>query len=167
MCETRHSIVDWVCSKTEILLASLRTRNQLQEESCVSLEAEHLFAVSWMCEKQSSVSHSSTESKIISLDAGLRMDGLPALDLWDMEIEVLRSTNNYVQPSHASHQETGADLDSKAKTQKVKRRQKVDQLSDVDYVPTNTHSCHNESQLHIFEDNEAVINMIITGRSLL
>ena len=120
-----------------------------------------------MCEKQSSVSHISTESEIISLDAGLRMYGLLALDLWDMEIEVLRSTSNNVQPSHASHQETGAVLDSKANTQKVKRRQKVDQLSDVDYVPTNTHSCHNESQLHIFEDNEAVINMIITERSLL
>ena len=48
--------------------------------------------VSWMCKKQSSVSH--TESEIISLDAGLRMDWLPALDLWDMVIEVLRSTNN-------------------------------------------------------------------------
>ena len=33
-----------------------------------------------MCKKQMSVSHSSTESEIISLDAGLRMDGLPALD---------------------------------------------------------------------------------------
>ena len=42
-----------------------------------------LVPVSWMCKKQSSVSHSSTESEIISLDAGLRMDGLPALDLWD------------------------------------------------------------------------------------
>ena len=38
--------------------------------------------VKLMCEKQTSVSHSSTESEIISLDAGLRMDGLPALDLW-------------------------------------------------------------------------------------
>ena len=50
--------------------------------------------LSWMCKKQTSVSHSSTGSEIISLDAGLRMDGLLALDLWDMVIEVLRSTNN-------------------------------------------------------------------------
>ena len=34
-----------------------------------------------MCKKQTSVSHSSTEFKIISLDAGLRIDGLPALGL--------------------------------------------------------------------------------------
>ena len=35
---------------------------------------------SWMCKKQTSVSHSSTESEIISLDTGLRLDGLPALE---------------------------------------------------------------------------------------
>ena len=43
MWETRHSIVDWVCCKTQNLLATLRTRNQPHEETCVSLEAEHLF----------------------------------------------------------------------------------------------------------------------------
>ena len=30
----------------------------------------------------SSVLHSGAESEIISLDAGLRMDGLPALQVW-------------------------------------------------------------------------------------
>ena len=105
-----------------------------------------------MCKKQTSVSHSSTESGIISLDACLRMDGLLALDLRDMVIEVLRSTNNKVQPKHANHQETVAGLDSKTKTQHVKRRQKVDQLSDVDCPPTHTRSSRNESHLYIFED---------------
>ena len=42
-----------------------------------------------MCKKQTSVSHSSTESEIISLDAGLRLDGIPALDLWDLIVLVL------------------------------------------------------------------------------
>ena len=41
----------------------------------------HTFVpISWMCKKQTSVSHSSTESEIISLDAGLRLDGIPALE---------------------------------------------------------------------------------------
>ena len=31
--------------------------------------------ISWICKKQTSVSHGSTESEIISLDVGLRMDG--------------------------------------------------------------------------------------------
>ena len=50
----------------------------------------HTFVpISWMCKKQTSVSHSSTESEIISLDAGLRMNGIPALDLCDLILTVL------------------------------------------------------------------------------
>ena len=41
-----------------------------------------------------------------------------------------------------------------------KRKQNVDQFSDVDYVPTNTHSSQGESQLYICEDNEAVIRWL-------
>ena len=48
----------------------------------------------WMCKKQTSVSHSSTEAEVISLDAGLRMDGIPALDLWELVIEVFHSSPN-------------------------------------------------------------------------
>ena len=42
-----------------------------------------------MCKKQTAVFHSSTESEIISLDTGLRLDGLPALELWDLIVSVL------------------------------------------------------------------------------
>ena len=48
---------------------------------------------------------------------------------------------------------------SKTKTQHVTRKLKVD------HVPTKTHSSQGESQLYIFEDNEAVIKMMIKGRS--
>ena len=55
----------------------------------------HTFVpISWMCKKQTSVSHSSTESEIISLDAGLRMDGIPALDLWDLIVTVLHGNTH-------------------------------------------------------------------------
>ena len=47
----------------------------------------HTFVpTSWMCKKHTAVSHSSTEAEVISLDAGLRMDGIPALTLWDLVI---------------------------------------------------------------------------------
>ena len=53
----------------------------------------HTFVpISWMCKKQTSVSHSLTGSEIISLDAGLRLDGIPALDLWDLTVSVLGNT---------------------------------------------------------------------------
>ena len=118
-----------------------------------------------MCKKQTAVSDNSTESEIISLDAGLRMGWMPALDLWYTVIEILRSTNNNVQPKHTSHQEIGADLDSKTKAQHVKRKQQIEQLNEVDYVPhQHTHSSQGESQLCIFQDNEAVIKMIIVEK---
>ena len=63
-----------------------------------------------MCKKQTSVSHTSTEPEITSLDAGLRTDGLPALDLWDVVIDVLRSINNaktLTKPGFGNRYETG------------------------------------------------------------
>ena len=54
----------------------------------------HTFVpISWMCKKQTAVSHSSTESEIISLDTGLRLDGLLALELWDLIVSVFGSVS--------------------------------------------------------------------------
>ena len=39
------------------------------------------------------IQQSSTESEIISLDAGLRLDGLPALELWDLIVSVFGSVS--------------------------------------------------------------------------
>ena len=45
------------------------------------------------------MSHSSTESEVISLDEGLRIDGIPDLDLWDVVTEVLHSSSNQSKKS--------------------------------------------------------------------
>ena len=50
-----------------------------------------------MCKKQTATSHSSTESEIIPLDAGLWIAGLPASDPWD--IVVSRSPQINKKPS--------------------------------------------------------------------
>ena len=104
----------------------------------------HTFVpISWMCEKQTSVSHSFTKAEVISLDAGLRMDGIPALGLWDLLIEVFHSLPNQTKktkdvreprwnlsvtpPSHKRKQfpTTHTNLD----------------LINIDHVPSNgTHS---------------------------
>ena len=50
--------------------------------------------------------------------------------------------------------------------QKLKQSQGVINDSDnVDCVPSNVNSSHQEALLYVFEDNEAVIKMIIKGRS--
>ena len=68
--------------------------------------------VSWMCKKKTSVSHVSTEAEIIPHDAGLRMDGIPALTLRDLVIEVFHSVPNRTDGPRESHGETRRQLSS-------------------------------------------------------
>ena len=114
----------------------------------------HTFVpISWMCKKQTSVSHSSTESEIISLDTGLRLDGLPALELWDLIVSVF---------GNISHVSDGAGQPVNGKN---KSYNKIDVVHDIDLVPSNVQSASREALLYVFEDNEAVIKMIMKGRS--
>ena len=108
-----------------------------------------------MCKKQTSVSHSSTESEIISLDAGLRLDGIPAFDLWDLTVFVLRNT---IQTAERPGRPVNTDRSQKSQG-------KTNVLNKIDCVPSNVQSSHQEALLYVFEDNEAVIKMIIKGRS--
>ena len=49
---------------------------------------------------------------------------------------------------------------------KRKQSQRViNDLDDVDFIPSNVQSSHQEALLYVYEDNEAVIKMIIQGRS--
>ena len=117
----------------------------------------HTFVpISWMCKKQTAVSHSSTESEIISLDTGLRLDGLPALELWDLIVSVLgnvsRVSDNPGRPEINAHK-------------RQKSQSRIDVMKDIDLVPSNVQSANHEALSYVFEDNEAVIKMIMKGRS--
>ena len=120
--------------------------------------------ISWMSKKQTSVSHSSTEAEIISLDAGLRLDGIPALDLRDLIVAVLGNTNQ-------NHTEQCDLLKNKREVRSTphtiqKRKQSqgvINDLDNVDFIPSNVKSSRQEALLYVFEDNEAVIKMIING----
>ena len=46
-----------------------------------------------------------------------------------------------------------------------KPHKKIDVIKDIDSVPSNVQSARQEALLYVFEDNEAVIKMIIKGRS--
>ena len=88
----------------------------------------HTFVpISWMCKKQTAVSHSSTESEIISLDTGLRLDSLPALELWDLIVSVFGNI------SHFSDR-TGQPVNGKNKS-----HNKIYVVHDIDLVPSNVH----------------------------
>ena len=109
-----------------------------------------------MCKKQTAVSHSSTESEIISLDIGLRLDGLPALELWDLIVSVFGSVS---QVSDRSGQPDN-DVNKHHKSQR-----RIDVVENIDSVPSNVQSSRQEALLYVFEDNEAVIKVIVKGRS--
>ena len=80
MWETQHSNVNLDNFKTPILQKLEDSKSTLGRVPCIF--GSHTFVpISWMCKKQTSVSHSSAEAEIISIDAGLRMDGIPALTL--------------------------------------------------------------------------------------
>ena len=112
----------------------------------------HTFVpTSWMCKKQTSVSHSSTESEIISLDAGLMFGRILALDLWDLIVSVL---GNKTQTTERPGRPVIIDKSQRS-------RGKTNVLNNIDCVPSNVQSSHQEVLLYVFEDNEAVINMII------
>ena len=86
----------------------------------------HTFVpTSWMCKKQTAVYHSSTESEIISLDTGLRLDGLLALDLWDLIDSVFENI------SHIS--DRSGQLESDVH-KRHKSHKKIDIMKDIDSV---------------------------------
>ena len=90
--EALHNSAGWDCLRTLILPEILKTRKSTSEGLLCIFGSQTFVPRSWVCQKQTSVSHNSTEAKITSLDAGLRMVGIPALDLWDLAIEVYRSS---------------------------------------------------------------------------
>ena len=107
-----------------------------------------------MCEKQNSVSHISTESEIISLDDGLRLDGLLALELWDLIVSVEKK--NMTQTTERPGRPVIIDKNQRS-------QEKTNALNNIDSVPLNVQSSRHEA-LYVFEDNEAVIKMIIKGK---
>ena len=92
-----------------------------------------------MCKKRTAVSHSSAESELFSLDAGLRMNRLPALEYWEFALETL------------SCKRAGGKCG----------RHRFEELSLDPNIPKSSHSI----QHYILEDNAWIIQMINKGRN--
>ena len=94
MWETLSNDADLDCFKTLTSREILKIQNPLRGGTLCVFESHTFVSISWMCKKQTSVSRSSTEAEIISLDESSRMDGIPALTLWNLVIEVFHSVPN-------------------------------------------------------------------------
>ena len=110
--------------------------------------------ISWLCKKQGAVSHSTDEAEVISMDAGVRMEGLPALFFWDLVISVF-------EPQ-------GDDKTSQFKgpyQPKFQPKELYDMFGCVDYVPPFLPIAYGMAKLSVMEDNDAVIKMCVKERS--
>ena len=90
-------------------------------------ESQTFIPISWMCKKQTAVSHSSTESEIIFLDARLRLDALFALELWDLIVFVSGSMTQTTES-------TGRPVDTERRQQSQRT---INVLNNIDCVPSN------------------------------
>ena len=91
--------------------------------------------------------------------------GIPALDLWDLIVAVHHGN------TYQSNQERGDPCTNLVRVQpekfptRKKSHVKIDDLDNVDFLSSNVQCSHQEALLYVFEDNEAVIKMILKGRS--
>ena len=85
----------------------------------------------------------------------MRLDGLPALELWDLIVSVFGNT---IQTPERPGRPVENDKDQRSQGM-------TNVMKNIDCVPSNVQSSREEALLCVFEDKEAVIKMIIKGRS--
>ena len=117
------------------------------------------FPVNCLCKKQTCVSHSSTESEIVALDTCIRTESLSMLCIWDDICETLHPS---IKRPLRSAKATAGD---------ESRKTSVLTLWDqVLHVPTEApkvddRDLRHRTRLIIAEDNEAVIKILLKGRT--
>ena len=94
MWETLQNNADWDCFKTPILQEILRTENPFQVEHCAFSEAIRLFQSVGCVRNKLQFRTVQQNQKSFPWTQGLRLDGKPALDLWDLIVTVLHG-NTY------------------------------------------------------------------------
>ena len=102
-----------------------------------------------MCKKQAAVSRSSTESEVTSLDAGSRMDGIFAVDMWDLVIEVLHTSpkGGWAQEDLV-REECETHPKGRTKTKPLTSAESC--LREIEYVTPNAKLPHHNALLYIF-----------------
>ena len=94
------------------------------------LVGPHTFVpLTWICKKQGAVSHSSTEAEIIALDAGVRVEGIPCLMLWQSIVKIMSGGQPPAKKGPSSQPEETP--------RKNPVYNEFDILDNVDFVPQN------------------------------
>ena len=138
MWEILPNNADWDCFRILIFAGDLEDSKSTSGGTLCVFGSHTFVPISWMCKKQTAVSQ----------------DGIPALDLWDLIVSVLGYT---IQTPERPRRPVVTD-----KNQRSQGMTNV--FNSIDCVPSNFKSSHQEALLYVFEDNEAVIKMLIKGR---
>ena len=145
---------DWDCFKTPISQEILRIPNLHQVEHCAFWEVIRLFqSVGCVRNKlQFRTAQQNQKSSLWTLDQG--WTGF-LLELWDLIVSAL---GNMTQTTERPGRPVIIDRSQRS-------QRKTNALNNIDCVPSNVQSSHQEGLLHVFGDNEAAIKMISKGRS--
>ena len=143
----------------------LKTRNQHQEESCALLEVTRLLKLVG-CARSRSQFHTVLENQksFFSMEVYAWM-AFP-LDLSDLVIEVFHSALNRTNESKRESRGNPSAVVKPNMHNPIPIKHTNVIATNIDHIPPNTSHSVRSALLFVFEDNEAVIKMIIKGRSL-
>ena len=117
-----------------------RLKHQHQVDSYAFSEAKHLCQEVGCARNRPQFHTVQQKLRVISLDAVLCIDGIPALDLWDVVIEVFHSSPNQANKARDLAELQGNLLQSTTlnmRSQIPTKHINLD-LTDVDHVPLKT-----------------------------
>ena len=113
-----------------------------------------------MCQTHT-ISNNFKESEIISLDAEKMLDGVLLI------VSVLGNTNqNRTKQDDLLKKKRDVSSPPHTIHKSKQSRTTINVLDNIDAVPSNVQSSRQETLLYVFEDNEAVINMIIKEKGV-
>ena len=167
MCETLQNNADWDCSQNSDFTEDLED-SKFTSGGILLFFGSHTFVP--ICSNQLDVQETNFSflqfNRIKSnffLDEGMSLDGIPALDLWDLIVAILHGN------TYQSNQERWV-LFTNLREHLTNFNSKTKEISWNDWWSGQCWFCFLKrhffsSGSFVFENNEAVIKMIIKGRS--
>ena len=133
--ETLQNNADWNCFKTPILQEILRTQNPLLEEHYAFLEVMRSFQSAGGVRNKLQFPTVQQNQKSFFVE-GLRLDGFPARDLWDLIVAVLHGNTSQ---SNQERRDLCTNLrEVRAAPHKLQKRKKsqrvINDLDNVDLI---------------------------------
>ena len=131
---------DWDCLKTLTLPEILKIQKSTSGGTLCVFGSHTFVPISWMCKKQTSVSHSSTESEITSLDTGLRYyshihDEVTVYDAFPATILKLDEDGNL--PEDTTAQDDQEDETEQSLSETLQTRRQISKIHENMGHPSN------------------------------